>query len=141
MPDPYVNVNVPSYSGCNSTNTAITASKSFTPTNGTFVFCNGLRISGQGNVTLNPGVYIIDGGGLSVSGGATLTGTGVTIVLTSSSKSNYGNVSISGGSNINISAPTSGATSGMAFYQDRNAPHGGSNSFSGGSTQSITGVL
>ncbi|MGH7091846.1 MAG: hypothetical protein ACREFQ_23400, partial [Stellaceae bacterium] len=140
--DPYANVQVPSYSGCNSSNTSVTASKSFAASGSTpFVFCGGLRLSGQANVTLSPGVYVMDGGGLSVSGGATITGTGVTIILASSTGSNYGTVSISGGSNVNIAAPTSGPTSGLAFFQDRKAPTSGSDSFSGGSNQNITGVL
>jgi hypothetical protein len=49
-------------------------------------YCNGLTVSGTGKVTLSPGTYYMDGGllGLSVVLGGTLTGTGVTIVLTSS---------------------------------------------------------
>lgn len=140
--DPYSNLTIPSYSGCNSTNTAVTSSKTYSASGGVYVFCNGLRISGgSAVVNLTPGIYIINGGGLSVSGGATITGTGVTIILTSSSGSSYGTVSISGGSTVTLSAPTSGSTAGIAFFQDRNAPSSGSNSFSGGSTQSITGVL
>lgn len=141
VPDPYANLSIPTYSGCNSTNTTVTTSKSYSVSGSVYVFCGGLRISGSGNVTLNPGVYIINGGGLSVSGTATLSGSGVTIILTSSTGSSYGTVSISGGASVTLSAPTSGATSGIAFFQDRNAPSSGSNSFSGGSTQSITGVL
>ena len=34
-----------------------------------------------------------------------------------------------------------GATAGLAFFQDRNAPSTGTNSFSGGSTQNITGAI
>jgi hypothetical protein len=139
--DPYANVNIPAYSGCNSTKTSITASQTYSAGSGVYVFCGGLSISGTGSVTLNPGVYVIDGGSLSVSGSSTLNATNATIILTSSSGSAYGTVSISGTSTINISAPTGGATSGMAIFQDRNAPSSGSDSFSGTANVNVTGVL
>ena len=142
MADPYANVQIPSYSGCNSTALSVTGAKTLTPVNGIYVLCNGLRVSGQGNLTLQPGVYIVNGGSMSVSGGATVTGNGVTIIMTdSTTPTSTGSVSISGGSNVNLSAPTTGGTAGLAFFQDRGASNGGSNSFSGGSTQSITGAL
>jgi hypothetical protein len=40
--------------------------------------------SGSANVTLNPGIYYLDGGSLTVNAGTTLTGTGVTLVFTGS---------------------------------------------------------
>jgi Flp pilus assembly protein TadG len=143
--DPYASVAVPIYSGCDQTNYSLSGSNSqvlsaagTTP----YVFCNGLSLSGTSSLTLNAGVYIIDGGSLSMSGGSTLTGTGgVTIVLTSHTHSGYPTVSMSGGATVNITAPCTGSTAGLAFFQDRNAPTSGSNSFTGGSTQNITGAL
>ena len=59
--------------------------------------------AGGATLNLSPGVYIINGGNLSVKGGATINATGgVTIILTSSSGSNYGTVSIAGGTNVNV---------------------------------------
>jgi Flp pilus assembly protein TadG len=112
-------------------------------------FCNGLSLSGQSSLTLNPGIYIIAGGSLSLSGQTTLNAPssatapgGVTIVLTNyNGGSTYATVSISGGANVNVVAPTSGATEGLAFFQDRNAPSTGTDSFTGGSSQSITGAV
>jgi Flp pilus assembly protein TadG len=142
MNDPYANVQIPPYSGCNQTNYSVSTSHTLTPVNGIYVLCNGLRVTGQGNLTLQPGVYIINGGNMSVSGGATVSGNGVTIIMTNSTTpTSTGSVSIAGGSNINLSAPTTGATAGLAFFQDRGAANNGSNSFSGGATQSITGAL
>ena len=37
--------------------------------------------------------------------------------------------------------PTTGATAGLAFFQDRHAPSTSSNSLSGGSTQTIQGAI
>ncbi len=77
-----------------------------------------------------------------MSGGATLNATGgVTIVLTGASSSSIGSVQESGTSTINITAPTTGPTAGMAIYQDRNAPSTAGSSFSGSTTQSITGAM
>src|SRR5439155_10845839 len=49
--------------------------------------------------------------------------------------------SISGGAVMNITAPTSGTTKGIALYQDRNAPTTGSDSLGGGSSQNINGAI
>jgi hypothetical protein len=142
--DPYADVSIPSYSGCDQTNYSLTGnkSKSFTPgSSGVMVFCNGLSISGGSSVSLAAGTYIIDRGSLSVSGNSSISGSDVTIILTSSTGSDYATTSVSGGASVNLTAPTSGPLAGMAVFQDRNAPQSGSNSFSGGTSQNITGVV
>ncbi len=61
-------------------------------------------------MTLNPGVYIIEGGGLSVSGNASLTGNGVLIFNAGSSYNGttdggtFGSISLGGNGTINLSA-------------------------------------
>jgi hypothetical protein len=138
--DPYSNLNIPSYGSCNQTSTVVSGVKTYSASGTTpYVFCKGLEIV-NGNVTLSPGVYIINQGNLALSGTATLTGTNVTIILTSSSGSSYGTVSASGSSSITLTAPTTGATAGIALYGDRNAPTTGSNNFSGSGAINITGV-
>jgi Flp pilus assembly protein TadG len=139
LQDPFQNTQIPSYSGCDQTSYQANAGANVTLNPG--VYCNGFSVQGGATVTLNPGVYIIDRGTFSVAGNATVTGNGVTIVLTSSTASNYATVSISGGAVVNLSAPTSGSTAGLAFFQDKNAPTGVNNSFTGGSTQNITGAI
>ena len=143
--DPYADVPIPSYSGCNQTNYSLTGNRSdsFSPgSSGIMVFCNGLSVSGGSSVTLAPGTYIINGGDFSIAGGSSISGSGVTIILTGSA-GNYATASISGGANVNLTAPTSGPLSGLAIFQDRNAPQNtnGSNSFTGGTTQKITGAI
>ena len=143
--DPYADVSIPSYSGCNQTNFSLSggASKTLSAgSSGVYVFCNGLNLSGGASLTLNAGTYVINGGSLNLSGGTTFNATdGVTIVLTSSTGSSYATANISGGANVNITAPTSGPTAGLAFFQDRNAPSNGTDSFSGGATQDIVGAI
>jgi Flp pilus assembly protein TadG len=135
--DPYSSFSIPSFSGCGHTNYSL-GSGSATISPG--VYCGGISTSSSAVLTMNPGVYIIDGGDLAISGSSQLNATsGVTIILTSTS-SNYGTVAFSGGSTENITAPSTGSTAGIALYLDRRAPKK-NNNFSGGSSQTITGAI
>ena len=67
-------------------------------------YCGGLTI--QGEAYMSPGVYIIDGGTLSVSASASVTGEGVTIVLTGDNKGAMADMQINGGATLDLVAPT-----------------------------------
>lgn len=93
------------------------------------VYCAPVVIS-SGTLTLSSGTYYIDGKdangvAFSVTGG-TVTGSGVTIVLTCStdcSSNRAGKINITGGT-VNLTAPlnpTSTVPAGVLFYQDKNA--------------------
>jgi hypothetical protein len=106
------------------------------------VYCSGLTISNGATATLSSGVYFIDRGTFDVGGGANLTGTGVTIVLTSSTGSNYANAEIDNGTTVTLTAPTAGATAGMVFFGDRRASASTvSSTFAGGTTLDLTGAI
>jgi Flp pilus assembly protein TadG len=135
--DPYANVPLPTYSGCDSNNLTIKNTQTISPG----VYCGGLQLNAGANVTMQPGVYIMDGGSLQIAGGATLTGTGVTIVFTSHTGSNYANATINGGATVNLTAPTSGTYAGIVFYGDRNMPVGTTFKFNGGSGQVVGGAV
>jgi len=137
--DPYLNVPIPAIGACNQNNYSLNGGAKAVLNPG--VYCNGFSINGGAQATLNPGVYIIDRGSFSINGGTTLSGNGVTIILTSSTGNNYATASINGGANVTLSAPTNGTYSGLAFYQDRSAPDNTASSFNGGSTMNITGAL
>lgn len=132
--DPYKDVQPQQPSGC-SPNSLGTGT--YTPR----TFCNGVTINSGAVVTFEPGVYVVDRGLFRVNGGATLKGEGVTIVLTSSTGSDYAQLHINGDSTVSLSAPTSGPYAGLVFYQDRRAAAGGDNIFNGGATQSIRGAI
>ena len=137
--DPYASVPVPALSGCAYTNRSLNYSASVQQlTPGTY--CNGLSISNGARVSMAPGIYYIKSGTFSLAGGSTLTGTGVTIVLTKNT-TNYATATVGNGSTITLSAPTTGATAGIVFFSDRAAPTSGSITFNGGSTQVFTGAL
>jgi Flp pilus assembly protein TadG len=99
----------------------------------------------KGTVTLNEGTYFIDGSSFSVGSQATVTGTNVTIVLTSNNAAtNAGSVAtldINGGATVRLSAQTSGTYAGILFYQDRRAADSGTNSVNGNSSSSFQGAI
>jgi Flp pilus assembly protein TadG len=135
--DPYSGVPLPSYSGCDQHN--YTAKNTVTLSPG--VFCGGLSLNAGAVVTLNPGTYIMSGGNLSVNGGASLSGSGVTLVFTSNNGQNYANATINGGATVNLTAPTSGPTAGIVVYADRNTPAGTAFKFNGGAQQYFGGAV
>jgi Flp pilus assembly protein TadG len=134
--DPYTNVSSGPAGNCTVTN-KLNINKNTTLSPGTY--CGDLQITG-GTVTLNPGIYYLDGANLSVSGGTTLTGTGVTLVFTGSGSS-YGTANIAGGANVNLTAPTTGSTAGIVIFGDRNMTPGTVFSFLGGSSQIFKGAI
>lgn len=137
VPDPYSKLTVPTFSGCTQTNFTGKGKQVIGPG----VYCGGMKINAGANITLSPGVYILDGGGLSANGNATVSGDGVTLILTSSSGSNYATATINGGATVSLTAPTSGAWEGIVFYADRKAPTGTALKLNGGSTQNFAGAI
>ena len=140
-PDPYANLSIPTFSGCDHMNYSVSNMMGMkTVTLNPGVYCNGLSISGKNvNVTMNPGTYIINSGSFDIGNGATVSGSGVCVVLTSTSNS-YGTVGISG-STVTLTPPSSGSMQGVAICQDRRAPSTGSNTINGGSAVQISGSL
>jgi Flp pilus assembly protein TadG len=135
--DPYATTTFPSFSGCTENNYKVQETKTLSPG----VYCNGLTLNAGAIVTLNPGIYYIDRGDLSMNGGASLTGTGVTIVFTSSNGHNYAGATINGGATINLTAPTSGPTAGIVIFGDRSMTVGTPFKFEGGSSQTFGGAV
>ncbi|MGH6836777.1 MAG: TadE/TadG family type IV pilus assembly protein [Methylocella sp.] len=106
----------------------------------------GMNLSGGSKVTMGAGIYTFNGGSFSPSGGNTIDASGgVSIILTNtpsaSTTPNWGNVNLSGGANLTLTAPSSGPMQGVAVYMDRNAPASISDSFTGGTSMAITGSL
>jgi Flp pilus assembly protein TadG len=152
--DPYGGRPIPAHSSCGSyTPTTYDTSGTLNPG----VFCGGLTIGSNAHTVhvLNPGIYYVVGGNFEISSKASVTSAGgVTFVLTGDSTHGYASATINGSADVALSAPTSGPTGGMLFFQDRNAPFSGGSSSSsscgsgssqnqinGGSTQFLTGAL
>jgi Flp pilus assembly protein TadG len=123
--DPYKDVPTPTASGACLSDSGSSRSPGH--------YCAGMNL--KNNVTLAPGVYYVDGGDFTVNANANISGSGVTIYLTSGS-----HVNMNGNATVNLSAPTSGTYSGMLFFGDRSAPMG-SNKFNGTASSSLTGAI
>jgi hypothetical protein len=115
-------------------------------------YYGGLSITGSANITLGPGLYIVagasgqntTGAALSVSGGAGISGTGVTFYDTvgSSPYNTYAPIDVVGSAGTSVSAPTSGTYADILFYQTTNIPVGSAASTVEGSAGStLNGVL
>jgi hypothetical protein len=120
--DPYGpagrNLQVPQFpTACSQRNTKINSDTTLAPGR----YCGGIQLTG-GNVTLAPGTYIMDGGNLKATGNVSITGTGVTLVLTGSGNK-YAQLDVSGGTRINLSAPTADPMfKGVLIFQDPSSP-------------------
>jgi Flp pilus assembly protein TadG len=99
---------------------------------------SGFNPSGGGTYTMQPGTYYLNNTDFSPGGGVTITGTGVTIILTGT---NPGSVNLDGNETIQLSAPTSGTYSKMLFIQSSAASLNNLNKFNGTSSSSFDGAM
>ena len=158
--DPYANVALPTATTCDSTqkltNPSTTLSATGTPA--IYVFCKDVEMNTNGNnpvLTINPGIYIFScGANLGMTSGTLQATGGVTLVFShglpcqggGNPPSYPGSVNIQGNANLNITAPTSGPTAGIAIFQERttcpssNGSSACSNTLAGTGTLNITGA-
>jgi hypothetical protein len=120
VPDPLASLATPSTSGVTNYGAANYGSGAHTLNPGMYT---SITASGAASLTLNAGVYIIEGGGLTISGSAVVSGTGVMLYNTNSnypsSGGSFGSISISGSGTLNLTAPTTGTYAGVVLFQDR----------------------
>jgi fibro-slime domain-containing protein len=76
-----------------------------------------IEVGATGSLTMEPGNYIIQGGGFQVSGGGSVSGSGVSITNTDDSSGHYGSISITGNGTWSVTAPTSGTMNGVTVFQ------------------------
>jgi hypothetical protein len=136
--DPYASLPTPTVSSCmNQVKVQPTETVALLP--GCY---RGMDI--KGTLSLSPGTYTIDGNAFSLGSQAVVSGTNVTIILTSnnaaSQPSSIATLDINGGATVNLTAPTSGTYGGILFYQDRRAVDG-TNTVNGNSSSSYSGAI
>jgi len=138
-PDPYADVNVPAYSGCDYHNYSTKKHDHMSPG----VYCNNIHFNGGTTATLDDGTYIFDGGAFMVDGGATVTCNHCTLVFTSSNggANSYPNITVNGGATMTLGPPSSGSMSGIVMYADRNTPVGTAAKLDGGSGMTLGGAV
>jgi len=97
----------------------------------------GIFIDGSGPVTLMPGVYYMKGGGFTVTGQGSVSGSGVVIINAPSGPSDT--ISVNGQGKVNLTAPTTGPFMGVVLFQD--PASGNSVHFAGQAVVTLTGVV
>jgi len=103
-----------------------------------------LRVNSNTTLTLPSGTYYINGGDAFIQGN--LTCTECTIVLTNldqtSANPTIGQLKVNAGSNVNMTAPTTGPFQGIAIYQDRRATdRSPGNNINGNQSSIVQGAL
>lgn len=123
--DPLSRIRPPSYSGCLQVPSG--ATKTLSP--GTY--CD-QTLSGQ--ITLEPGVYVLRGGQIKLGGGGSMVGSGVTIFLMEDAE-----LSFTANQLIQLSPPTKGPYAGITIYQEKS--NAMPMTVTGNSSSEITGFV
>ena len=123
--DPLARLQAPAVGGCDHINYSLGLISIATMNPGTY--CGGITLTGVAILHLNPGTYVIRGGGLNILGASLITGTGVTFYITGDSTYAYKGVNIAAVNVHSLTAPTSGPLEGILFFQDRNISSGTAN--------------
>ncbi len=142
--DPLASLAAPSSAPYHCDYVNYSASNWSNPTLSPGVYCGGINV-GNNSYTLNPGQYILVGGGLTTqSANSHISGTGVMFYNTygASDQGNYtySPINIAANSSVNLTAPSTGTYAGMLFFEDRTAP-AASDTYGGGSTAVYQGII
>jgi Flp pilus assembly protein TadG len=103
------------------------------------VYHGGISITGQANVTMQPGIYYMDGGGFSMTGQGNLLANGVMIFNAPKQPSDAINISGSNGGSVTMTPPDSGTYKGLTLFQQRSAGH--TMTISGNGSFFVTGTF
>jgi hypothetical protein len=136
FPDPLASLPAPTVGACTYNNFSKAVSVTINPG----VYCGGIKLTG-GTLTMNPGLYILEGGGLSIAAGTGISGSGVTIYNTSGSGNPYKPITINGNTTINLVAPTSGTYEGVLFFTDRSITSTSGNTILGNDSSTVQGTI
>ena len=123
---------------CDYTNMMITNSSPSPLQPGTY--CGFLRINTAAPIVFDPGLYILDGAGFTIVGGANVTGIDVSFYLTENAKGSD-DINFAGGATVVLSAPSDGPLPGILFYQDRNTSANITHNLTGGADMQLNGII
>jgi hypothetical protein len=101
------------------------------------LYRGGIKVSGQGNLNMAPGIYYMDGGGFEFTGQGNLYAPNVMIFNAPTKNSDV--VAISGTGSIFMSPPQDGIYKGLTLFQDRESTN--EMSVQGGGNMDITGTF
>jgi len=117
-PDPLLSLAVPNSGSLSVQSSSPMVINSGSTTLGPGVYKGGINIGGTATVSLQPGVYVMQGGGFQVGGGANVTGT-TPLIYNTTGTAAPGPISINTSGAFTFSAYTTGAYQGVSFFQDR----------------------
>ncbi|MBI5280496.1 MAG: hypothetical protein HY858_02350 [Candidatus Solibacter usitatus] len=153
VPDPLAYLQPPAFPAANYYGVTVTNSTPLNPG----VYHGGIKVAAGVQAFFNPGIYVLNGGGLATSGGPTsfLTGIGVSFYFTArqpvptppagfnvSSANTPGRFLLNGEGGFDLRAPTSGEMAGILFFQDRDpANQAGPFDVQGTNSTRIEGVV
>jgi Ca2+-binding RTX toxin-like protein len=119
-PDPFAALPTPSATGLVNQGSASFSTGTHTLNPGIYTQ---ISVTNGASVILNPGTYVIKGGGLTVSGAGSLSGSGVFVYNAGSSfpnaGGNFGGITISNSGTVSLSPPISGTYANILIFQSR----------------------
>ena len=106
------------------------------------VYTKSITVNAGGSLHFNPGLYVLDGAGLTINSTEPVDGVDVHFYLTENS-GNSAAISIAGGADVHLVAGTTDdyGMAGILFYHDRNAPTNVTHSLAGGANMDLEGIL
>lgn len=109
--DPLMGRPAPAFGSCDENNMVITNQvRTLDPG----VYCGGLTISGNSQVTLESGIYVMSGGAFNVEDTATITGEYTGFYFTGAGSE----LTLERDTVVELSAPRDGTMAGLLFFQD-----------------------
>lgn len=101
------------------------------------VYEGGIKLTGSGSLFLQPGIYIMKGGGFEVTGSGSVTGNGVMIYNMSGGDPDE--FKLTGSGSITLTPPTSGPYENISVFQERSMTD--EMTITGSGNLDITGVV
>ncbi len=102
-----------------------------------------ISVAGNASLTMSAGIYIIEGGGFTVTGNASVAGSGVMIYNAGtnypSSGGTFGGITLSGNGAFKLTAPTAGTYANILIFQSRQNTR--ALSFSGNAMAGMSGTI
>ncbi len=134
--DPFASIAMPAKTGtCSSGVNGAFGSGNYTLSPGRY--CGGWKLASSANVSLNPGVYVFSGGPLAISNTSRIAGKDVTIIFVD----DHSYLDMSGGADIEISAPKTGTYAGIAIARRADTTPSKPMKITGGGTVNIVGSV
>lgn len=103
-----------------------------------------ITINNGNSAIFDAGMYVINGGGVSIQSGTGNSGSNVVFYLTGTN-ANFGGVNFANGTTVSFSAPTTGDLADILVYADRTltAPTGSNatSQFQGGANSKLDGII